>query len=109
MDALRSAALREKQESKERAGPVAPHDFGFNFPFDYVQTAASILKHSHWSSWPNGAGWANEDSALIEDVLLYFQLERRAEWEAENGILNSNIARESISDSSKVYRFGNGK
>lgn len=104
MDTLRSAALREKRKD-DQSGPVMPYDFGFHYPFDYVQTAASILKSSNWSSWPNGSGWANEDSALIDDVLLYFKLEHRAEWEAEHGIVSSEQARESVTDSGKVYRL----
>lgn len=106
MDHLRAAAIREKREKNDPSGPPVPPDFGFHYPFDYVQTAASILKSSQWSSWPNGSGWANEDSALIEDVLLYFSLERRAEWEAEHGIVSTQVARESVTDSNRKYRLG---
>lgn len=107
MDDLRSAALREKQEKEDgvAGGPDYPKDFGLHYPYRHVQTAAEILERSNWVCWPDGGSWRDQESAWIDDILLYFKLRRRAVYEAEKGIVSSDIARLTISDTGKRYKL----
>lgn len=45
----------------------------------------AFLRASSWTCWPEGGGWAEQDAFLVDDVLTYLQVERRAAWEIEHG------------------------
>lgn len=110
MDRLRFAAAQEKETAADKlAGPEFPANFGMFYPFDFVQQAAEILRLSSWASWPSGGGWADESDDLVADIMLYFKLDRRAKWEAENGITSSKIATQSYNPDSSGKKYGLGR
>lgn len=51
-----------------------------------MERTVEILKRSNFQCWPEGPGWANNDDLLVNDVLTWLALERRAEWEVEHGV-----------------------
>lgn len=59
-------------------------DFGFTYPFGYVEQTVQFLKLSSWTCWPEAGGWAEQDAALIEDVMMYLKLEQWLEYELEH-------------------------
>lgn len=50
-----------------------------------MERAVDILERSNFQCWPEAGGWAVQDDLLVQDVLTWLALERRMEWEAENG------------------------
>lgn len=51
----------------------------------------TFLRVSGWTCWPERGGWAEQDAFLIEDVLIYLQVELRARWEAEHGDIMQSV------------------
>lgn len=88
MESLRRDALEDQRETDdEEYGPPLVPDFGFHYPLEFVETTVAILEASSWVCWPDGfGGWADQDAFLIDDVMLYLKLRRRAKWETEHGI-----------------------
>lgn len=49
-------------------------DFGFHYPFSYVELIAEILERSNFSAWPEPGGVDDQDAFLLADMLRYLRL-----------------------------------
>jgi len=81
---LRELAIEQKKRSSGEQEPERLADFGFTYPVEYVQMAVLFL--DRWGVLPDGGGWSDQDSALIDDILTYQKLKDRIEWEAEHEV-----------------------
>ncbi len=52
---------------------------------EYVALVVALLKRSNFTFWPEAGGFNDQDMDLVEDVMVYLALERRAEWDKEHG------------------------
>lgn len=108
MDRYRAAAIREKGNPSDKlVGPDMPTDFGYHYPKDFVEQSVTMLTESNWISWPYPGTWADQPAYLVDDILMCLKLQRRAKWEAENGIVSTALAQDTVDDSSngKKYRL----
>lgn len=85
---MRDALRKLLQEQKRRAGgeqePERPADFGFTYPVEYVQKAVLFL--DRWGCLPDSGGWADQDDALINDIMTYLTVRDRIAWEVEHEV-----------------------
>lgn len=81
-DALREQATKQKKRGEGEQPPERLADFGFTYPVDYIQRSVRFLER--WGVLPETGGWADQDSALIDDIETLSTLMERAEWEAEH-------------------------
>lgn len=85
---MRNALRKLLQEQKRRANgeqePERPADFGFTYPVEYVQKAVLFL--DRWGCLPDGGGWADQDDALIDDIMTYLTVRDCIAQEVERGI-----------------------
>lgn len=80
------AARQQAARDGNDAAPPELDDFGFHHPYAFVEMAAQMLEVSNWVSWPESGGWTDQDSFLVRDVLTYFDLQARIEYEVEQGV-----------------------
>lgn len=44
----------------------------------------TLLELSSWVCWPDSGGWADQDAALVDDVMEYLRVRARWAWELEH-------------------------
>jgi hypothetical protein len=66
-----------------------------------VQQAAFWLES--YNLLPDAGGWADQDENLLNDILTYFSLRDRTEWEIEHG---ENTDYEEVQTDTEVKRLG---
>lgn len=92
----------EREDKEDRFGPPLLADFGFVYPFEFIERTVGFLRLSNYQCWPEIGGWAEQDSALIDDVMVYLSLDRRVAWEVEHNITTSDQESKIPEDAVKV-------
>jgi hypothetical protein len=80
---LRDALIEMGVKSPDDDSAPSLKDFGFHHTADFVRRAYLYLIRG-WG-WPDGAGWANEDRRLLEDLDAYHEQYITVATAAQNG------------------------
>jgi len=82
----------KKRVEDDTVGPERPADFGFTYPYDYVQRAAWWLET--YNILPEAGGWTDQDELLLDDIMTFLDVRNRLEWEVDHGSNSDNTPNE---------------
>lgn len=74
----------ERAQKRKNKEPVPePDDFGFHYPFAYLERICPYVIASQYTMWPRAGGLEDQDPLFLDDLETYTWLGQWAEQEVE--------------------------